>query len=101
MCVCVCERERETHFKNLIGPELIINEDVLKAGQEFYNVIGCVMNTNICKELDADFEEAEVEKVLLHLRNGKIPCWDGITNEVFKKYVDTVNSPFTQMFQQC
>ena len=33
-----------SYFKNLIGPELIINEDVLKARQEFYNVIGCVVN---------------------------------------------------------
>ena len=90
-----------THFKNLIGPEMIINEDVLKARQEFYNVIGSGMNTNICQQLDADFEEAEVEKVLLHLPNGKSPGWDGITNEVFKKYASMLKSPFTQMFQQC
>ena len=36
-----------SHFKNLIGPEFIINKDVLKARQEFYNVIGCVVNANI------------------------------------------------------
>ena len=59
-------------FKNLIGPELIVNEDVLKARQEFYNAIGCVVNTNICQELDVDFEKVKVEKVFLHLSNVKI-----------------------------
>ena len=44
------------------------------------------MNTNICQALDANSEEAEVENVFLNLRNGKSPGWDGITNEVFKKY---------------
>ena len=51
-----------SHFKHLIGPKLIVNENVLKSPQEFnINVVGCVVNTNICKELDVDFEEAEVE----------------------------------------
>ena len=62
-----------SHFKSLIEPELIINEDVLKARQEFYNVIGCVMNANICQELDTDFEEVEVEKVFFHLQIIKPP----------------------------
>ena len=53
---------------------------MLKAWHEFYNVIGCVVNTNICQGLDADFEEIEVEKVLLHLPNGKSLGWDGINN---------------------
>ena len=82
----------------MIGPKLIINEHVLKARQEFYNVIGYVMNANICQELDADFEEVEVENVLLHLPNGKSLGWDGITNKVFKKYACILKSPFTQMF---
>ena len=82
----------------MTGPELIINEDALKARQEFYNVIGCVVNANICQELDADFKEVEVENVLLHLPNGKSPSWDDITNEVFKKYACMLKSPFTQCF---
>ena len=57
---------------------------MLKARQEFYNVVGCVVNTNICQELDADFKEVEVEKVLLHIPNGKSPHWNNITNEVLK-----------------
>ena len=62
---------------------------------EFYNVVGCVVNTNICQELDAGFEEAEVEKVLLNLPNGKSLGWDGIT-DVFKKYACMLKSPFTE-----
>ena len=31
------------HFKKLIGPELIINENVLKARQEYYNIVGCTI----------------------------------------------------------
>ena len=58
-------------------------------------------DANICQVLDVDFEEAEVEKVLLHLPNGKSPNWDGVTNEVFKKYASMLKSPFPQMFQQC
>ena len=38
-----------SHFKNVIGLELIINEKLMKAIQEFYNVVGCVVNTNICQ----------------------------------------------------
>ena len=44
-----------SHFKNLIGLKLIINEDVLKAREELYNVVGYVVNTNMYQELDADF----------------------------------------------
>ena len=79
------ERERVievciSHFKDLIGLEFIINKDALKALQEFYNVVGCDMNRNICQELDVDFEEVEMEKVLLHLPNSKSPRWDDIIN---------------------
>ena len=45
------------------------------------------MNINICQDLDVDLKEVEVEKVLLHLPNGKSHDWDGVTNEVFKTYV--------------
>ena len=44
----------------------------------FYNVVGCVVNTNICQELDVE--------VLLLLPNCKNPICDDITNDVFKKY---------------
>ena len=70
-----------SHFKNMIGPKLIINENVLKAQQEFYNVVGYVVNINICQGLDI-----KVKKVSLLLPNGNNPSWDGITNEVFKTY---------------
>ena len=57
------------------------------------------MNTNTRRELDADFEEVEMEKVLLHLPNGKSPDWDGITNKVLRKYASMLKSPFMQIFQ--
>ena len=74
---------------------------MLTTQQVVYNVVGYVVNTNICQELDVDFEEAKAEKVLLHLLNGKSPSWDGVTKEVFKKYACMLKSSFTQMFQQC
>ena len=89
------------HFKDLIGPQLVLNDDVMQARHQFYNVVGGVVNDSICAELDADFLEEEVETVLLHLPNGKSPGWDGITNEVFKKYATILKTPFTLMFQQC
>ena len=75
---------------------------MLKARQEFfYNVVGCAMNTNICQELDGNVEDAEVEKLLLHILNGKSSSWDGITNEILNNYACILKSPFTQIFQQC
>ena len=75
--------------------------NVINARQEFYNVVGSVMDEAIHVELDADFLEDEVEKVLMHLLNGEIPGWDGIINEVFKRYACLLKKPFTYMFQQC
>ena len=61
-----------SHFNDLIGLELIINEDVLNERQELCNVVRCTKNTNICQELDVDFDEV-VAKVFLYLPNGKCP----------------------------
>ena len=58
------------------------------------------MNTNVCQELDADFKEVEVEKVLLHIPNGKSPHWNNITNEVLKIVLEFLRVHFRQMFQQ-
>ena len=49
---------------------MIINEDVLNARQEFYTVLGCIVNAVFYQELDADFEEVEVEKGGLKSRWG-------------------------------
>ena len=37
--------------------------------------------------LDANILEDEVEHVMSHLANDKSPGWDGLTHELFKKYV--------------
>ena len=41
------------------------------------------MNTNLCQELDVDFEEVEVENVL-HIPTSKSPHWNSIICEVLK-----------------
>ena len=57
---------------------MFIIMNVSKAQQEFYNLVGCVVNTNIGQELDVEFEEADVEKVLLYFQMVKAlvgMCW--------------------------
>ena len=61
-----------TYFTELFGSMLVINDDVINARREFYNLVGSVMDEAIRVELDSDFLEDEVEKVLMHLLNGKI-----------------------------
>ena len=50
------------------------------------------MIETISKELDSNFQEEEIEKVLLKLSNGKSPSWDGMTNVVLHKYVSIPKS---------
>ena len=89
------------HFKDLIGPQPVFNNDVMQARHQFYNVVGGVVNDSICAKLDVDFLEEEVQTILLHLPKGKSLGCDGITNEVFKKYATILKTLFTLMFQQC
>ena len=53
----------------------------------------------ISHELDADFTKYEVDTVLRHLPSGKSHGWDGLTNEVFKRYSNILKGPLTLMFQ--
>ena len=73
------------YFKELIGPQLLMKNKVSRARHEFYDVVGCTLQDLISHELDADFTEDEVDKVLRHLPSGKSPGWDGLTNEVLKR----------------
>ena len=82
------------YFKELIGLQLLMTNEVSIARHEFYNVDGCIMHDLISHELDADFIEDEVDTVLWHL-----PGWDGLTNEVFKRYSNILKGPLTLMFQ--
>ena len=36
------------HFKDLIGPQLVLNDDVMQARHQFYNVVGGGVNDFIC-----------------------------------------------------
>ena len=72
------------YFKELIGPQLLMKNEVSRAHHEFYDVVGCIVHDLISHELDADFTEDEVDTVLRHLPSGKNPGCDGLTNEVFK-----------------
>ena len=40
-----------------------------------------------------------MDTVLRHLPSGKSPSWDGLTNEVFKRYSNITKGPLTLMFQ--
>ena len=70
-----------------------------RARHEFYDVVGCIMHDLISHELDANFTEDEVDTVLRHLPSGKSRGWDGLTNEVFKRYSNILKGPLTLMFQ--
>ena len=65
-----------------------------------YDVVGCIVHDLISHELDADFTEDEVDTVLRHLPSAKSPGWDGLTNEVFKRYSNILKGPLTFMFSK-
>ena len=87
------------YFKELIGPQLLMTNEVSRARHEFYDVVGCTVQDLISHELDADFTEDEVDTVLRHLPSGKSHGWDDLTNEVFKRYSNILKGPLTLMLQ--
>ena len=42
------------YFKELIGPQLLMKNEVSRAHHEFYDVVGCIVHDLISHELDAD-----------------------------------------------
>ena len=78
--------------------ELLVTNEVSRARHEFYDVVGCIVHDLISHELDADFTKDEVDMVLRHLPSGKSPCWDDLTNEVFKRYSNILKGPLTLLF---
>ena len=48
------------HFKELIGPKVVINEDVLQVRTEFYNIVGDSVDEVMCQALEADLLDDEV-----------------------------------------
>ena len=73
----------QPHFDSLME-QILVNFG--RGRHEFYDVVGCTVHDLHRQELDADFTEDEVDKVLRHLPSGKSLGWDGLTNEVFKRY---------------
>ena len=76
-----------------------MTNEVRRARYEFYNVVRCIVHDLISHELDADFTEDEVDTVLRYLPSGKSLGWDGLTIEVFKRYLNILKGPLTLMFQ--
>ena len=81
------------YFKELSGPQLLPTNEVRRARHEFYDVVRCIVHDLHRQELDADFTENEVDKVLRHLTSGNSPGWDCLTNEVFKRYSNILKGP--------
>ena len=79
--------------------ELLVTNEVSRARHEFYDVVRCIVHDLISHEFDADFTEDEVDTALRHLPNGKSPSWDGLTNEVFKRYSNILKEPLSLLFQ--
>ena len=52
-------------------------------------------------ELDTNFTKDDIGTVLRHLPNGKSLGWDGLTNEVFKRYSNILNGFLALMCQLC
>ena len=67
------------YFQELIGPKVVINDNVLQVRAEFYNVVGDGVDEVISQALDVDLLEDEVEMVLLNLPMVKVivgTTWD-------------------------
>ena len=54
----------------------------------------------MAQSVDVNILEDEVEHVMSHIANDKSYGWDGLTNELFKKYVIKLKGPFTVLFQK-
>ena len=61
------------YFKEFIGPQLLMTNEVSRAHHEFYDLVGCIVHDIISHDLDEDFTEEEVGIVLRHFSSGKSP----------------------------
>ena len=60
------------YFKELIGPQLIMSNEAIRAHQEF--MMWWIVYDHLNNELDACLTEHEVKMVLRHLPSGKRPA---------------------------
>ena len=58
--------------------------ELIRAYNKFYNVVGCIGHDLLRHELDVDFTEDGVDMVLRHLLGGKNLNWYMLTIDIFK-----------------
>ena len=77
------------YFRELLKSEIVVDDEFKKNVQEY--ISWHANNCNVCNSetspedsLNSDISITEVESAVKHLRNGKSPCLDGISNELIK-----------------
>ena len=86
------------YYTQVLDVQVCIDDSVEKDMDCFLNGV----KNHVSQWLDVDILEDKVELWKHHvtLANDKCPGWDGLTNELFKKYVIKLKWPFTLFFQK-
>ena len=79
---------------------MCIDDTVKKDRYVFFNGVKNHLSHDVAQSLDANISEDVVEHVISHLANDKSVGWDGLTNEIFKKYVLKLKGPFMVLFSK-
>ena len=66
---------------------MCINDNVQNDRDVFFNGVKNHVSHDVAQSVDANISEDEVEHVMSHLANDKRLGWDGLTHELFMKYV--------------
>ena len=88
------------YYTQLLDVQVCIDDNVKNDRDVFFNGVKNHVSHDVAQSLDANISEDEVEHVMSHLANDKSPGWDGLTHELFKKYVIKLKGPFTTLFQK-
>ncbi|MCO5555946.1 hypothetical protein L7F22_009490 [Adiantum nelumboides] len=86
-------------YQELLGTPEVLSCDVHQARASILALVQHQVSSNSADILDADITEQEIGFVLAHLPKEKSPSWDGITNELFSKYVEELKGPLTSICQ--
>ncbi|MCO5566956.1 hypothetical protein L7F22_020639 [Adiantum nelumboides] len=86
-------------YQELLGTPEVLSRDVHQARVSILALVQHQVSSNSADILDADITEQEIGFVLAHLPKEKSPGWDGITNELFSKYVEELKGPLTSICQ--
>ncbi|MCO5562139.1 hypothetical protein L7F22_015765 [Adiantum nelumboides] len=84
-------------YQELLGTPEVLSRDVHQARASILALVQHQVSSNSADILDADITEQEIGFVLAHLPKEKSPGWDGITNELFSKYVEELKGPLTSI----